>query len=133
MLPKKLKLKTEDFKKPFKNIWNGDFLIIKKCILPSPITNLQSLEIGNTQSRYGIVISKKVSKLATQRNKYKRLLFSLLNEKILIYSEDLSGQSLSNKKIYSSLFLIQLKKVIPEENINDIKDKIKLELENIFK
>ena len=94
MIPKKLKLKTEDFNKLYTNLFNGEFLNIKVHYInknniinnikqydkqkESNLNKEQKESNLKIENRYGVVISKKISKSAVQRNKLKRLLFFVI-------------------------------------------------------
>ena len=115
MIKKRLKLKTEDFDKSYTNLFNGEFLNIKVHYIENT-TKLVEIESNNKiENRYGIVITKKISKSAVQRNKLKRILFSIIQELLkntkTINKEDINTISLYIIKV-KKLFTIQDKKVI---------------------
>ncbi len=114
MIKKILKLKTVDFNKMYKNLYNGDFLNIKVHYLQNIKEILNN--VNKVENRYGVVISKKISKSAVQRNKIKRLLFFILQEKIKIKTDT------ENKY---TLYMIKVKKSFNKENLNKIKEEIK--------
>lgn len=152
MIKKRLKLKTEDFDKSYTNLLNGDFLNIKVHYInkEKKESNLNkeqkevdtenkqkesNLKIENryneVTSKYGIVISKKISKSAVQRNKLKRLLFSVIqnilknkdNNKLKDkeIKENINNNGINNKK---ALYMLKVKKSFNKENINKIKEEI---------
>ncbi len=113
MISKKLKLKTEDFNKAYTNLYNGEFLNIKVHYIENT-TKLKE------ESRYGVVITKRISKSAVQRNKLKRIIFSIIQDL-------LKNTTTRNKEDINtiSLYIIKVKKFFTLDNkkviIEDIK------------
>lgn len=120
MIPKKLKLKTDDFNKLYTNLYNGEFLNIKVHYIENT-TKLAEKESNNKiDNRYGVVITKKISKSAVQRNKLKRIIFSIIQDL-------LKNTTTRNKEDINtiSLYIIKVKKFFTLDNkkviIEDIK------------
>lgn len=72
MLPKKQKVDKKLFDEVFKNgrNYHSDFLFLK----------MSALEKQSDKSRFAVVIPKKISKKATERNLIKRKIFASLRE-----------------------------------------------------
>ncbi len=147
MIPKKLKLKTEDFNKLYTNLFNGEFLNIKVHYInknniinnikqydkqkESNLNKEQKESNLKIENRYGVVISKKISKSAVQRNKLKRLLFFVIQN--ILKNKDnnklkdkeikdiILNKELDNKK---ALYMLKVKKSFNKENINKIEEEL---------
>ena len=90
MLPKRNRLKKKkDFEKVFKNGkgFREDFLILK----------IVSNNLKNT--RFGFIVSRKVSKKATQRNKIKRRLRELVKLKMPEMKKTAKAESRQKREI----------------------------------
>lgn len=142
MLKKILKLKTEDYKRKFRTIHNGDFLIIKahnisvqdetsfrkEKLLSDDDSVKRSQDNSDSISRFGIIISKKISNKAVVRNYYKRLLYSIIENKLKENSEEFKDDNETIDTL-STLYIIQLKKPFEKNSFEIIKE----ELNFIFK
>lgn len=107
MLPQPNRLKKKkDFEKAFKEgkNWSQDFLFLK--------VKKNDLE----ESRFGLVVSKKVSKKAVVRNKLKRRLREIIRKRLPEIKKGIDG-------------VIVIKPGFPEDNFEGIEKKI----EKLFK
>ena len=125
MISKKLKLKTGDFNKLYTNLYNGEFLNIKVHYIENTTKPTERVEIkkesnNKIDNRYGVVITKRISKSAVQRNKLKRIIFSIIQDL-------LKNTTTRNKEDINtiSLYIIKVKKFFTLDNkkviIEDIK------------
>ena len=120
MIKKIYKLKTEDYKLPFKSIYNGDLLNIR--IHTKNTTPFVFDGVVKVYNRYGVNINNKVNKSAVERNRMRRISFKILKDKE-IQKVNQSHLLLSNK---NNLYIIILKKIINKENIEKLKDEINI-------
>ncbi len=116
MIKKIYKLKTEDYKLPFKSIYNGEFLNVR-IHLYNTFSNTTS-----PYSRFGVNINKRVSKSAVGRNRIKRLVYDILSTSNIIHIKESLKNTTNNK---TKLYIIILKKVIDKNNIEKLKEELK--------
>ena len=107
MIKKIYKLKTEDFKKPFKNIHNGAYFNIRVH------NNVES----DLASRYAVIINKKVDKRAVTRNSLKRQIFKILKD------QEIQNPSLTELK-ETKLYMINVKRMFGKENLEDVQKEL---------
>lgn len=120
MIKKIYKLKTEDYKLPFKSIYNGDLLNIRIHTTHTPSFVFDgAVKVYN---RYGVNINNKVDKSAVERNRMRRIIFKILKDKEA-QKVNQSHLLLSNK---NNLYIIILKKIINKEDIRKLKDEINI-------
>ena len=107
MIKKIYKLKTEDFKKPFKNIYNGAYFNIRA----HNTSDNKLKQKLNQSSRYAVIINKKVDKRAVIRNSLKRQIFKILKDKEILSKE-------------TKLYMINVKRMFNKENLEDIQKEL---------
>ena len=123
MIKKIYKLKTEDFKKPFKNIHNGVYFNIRVYNnLDNKLNKLK--QKSDLASRYAVIINKKVDKRAVTRNSLKRQIFKILKDQETqnkeIQNHNLSLTNLKETKLY----MINVKRMFNKENLEDIQKEL---------
>ena len=121
MIKKIYKLKTEDYKLPYKNIYNGEFLNIRVHIYNDKNIDIINSKTNN-HNRYGININKKISSKSVNRNRMRRIIFNLLKEIEQQKKENNNGI----KKENNSIYILILKKTININNLEKIKEELKV-------
>ena len=132
MIKKIYKLKTEDFKKPFKNIHNGVYFNIRAH--NNSDNNLKNLDTSlnkldnklkqksDQSSRYAVIINKKIDKRAVRRNSLKRQIFKILKDQET-QNKEIQNPSLTKTK-ETKLYMINVKRMFSKENLEDIQKEL---------
>ena len=118
MIKKIYKLKTEDFKKPFKNIYNGAYFNIRA----HNTSDNKLKQKLNQSSRYAVIINKKVDKRAVTRNSLKRQIFKILKDQET-RNKEIQNPSLTELK-ETKLYMINVKRMFNKENLEDIQKEL---------
>ena len=114
MIKKIYKLKTEDFKKPFKNIHNGAYFNIRVH------NNVES----DLASRYAVIINKKIDKRAVTRNSLKRQIFKILKDQET-ENKEIQNHNLSLIKLKEAkLYMINVKRMFNKESLEYIQKEL---------